>query len=378
MRPLQTPPPQPVFPKLFPRPTGRNGWERVVLVADRLTGTAWDEFESLPSAQLDRDRVRRLMRSPAMAELRDDLLAAAGMPFASPRTSMNFRTEMPDLASFRKVARFLAAVLFDAAAGGNRRDVVPIAEAALRIARAVRGEAVIGTLVAVAAETILLRRIVQVAPLLSESDADALGLGLLALARDRAPWRDGFEREARTLNEMLGATDRSGSKDVLEEDDNPETRSIARLFGDGPEAAAARARATDRVRRTLAETLGRLEDPTRPPPPPPPTDPADRMIDAILPATQRVFGRILVVATEERLTGLYLRAWAARRRRLEWPSSLAGLAGPEDLRQVASTAAIEYAVQAEGDAVVLRARAIPMGDDDPGRPIQVPAARATG
>ncbi|MFM7320617.1 MAG: hypothetical protein ACKO5K_03705 [Armatimonadota bacterium] len=380
MRPGQSPPPQPIFPKLFPRPTGRNGWERVVQVADRLSGTAWDEFEALPSAQLDRDRTRRLMRTAPMAELRDDLLAASGMPFVSPRTSMDFRTELPDLASFRKVARFLAAVLFDAAAGGNRRDVVPIAESGMRIARAVRGEAVIGTLVAVAAETILLRRIVQIAPLLSEADADGLGLGLLALARDRTPWREGFERESRMLIGMLGASDRSGTRETLEEEANPETRAIARLFGDGAEAAVARARAMDRVRQSLAQTLGQLDDPARygAAAPPPSKDPTDRMIDAILPATHRVVGRILQVATEERLTGLYLRAWAARRRRLEWPPTLAGLAGPEDLRQVAAAAPIEYAVLPDGDAVVLRARPIPTGPEDPGRPIQVPPARSTG
>ena len=380
MRNRQTPATPPVFPKVFPRPTGRNGWEGVVLAADRLAGTAWDAFEALPPDQIDRDKVRRLMATAPLREILDDVMVAAGMPFATPRPTMDFRTELPDLASFRKVARFLAAAMFDAAVAGRGRTVVGIADAGIRIARAVRGEAMIGTLVAVAAETLLLRRIAQLAPLLSEAELATLGEALLGLARAPLAWRDGLEREHRIQLVLFTDAQRTATRRTLEESDDPQTRALAGLFGEGADADAARALATDRLRRMLERGTAILEDPTRYrlETPRPADDPAGRLVDALVPPTDTVLARVLALVTEERLLGLYLLAWSARRRRLTWPGSLADIARPADLRQPVTGTPVDYVVLPEGDAVVLRARPIPVPGGAEARALQVPAARAAG
>lgn len=367
-----------VFPKLFPRPTGRNAWELAVRAGDLLGKPPLSGFEEITGERLDRDSARRAMALPGMAGVVSLVLESGRLPFESPRKSFDFSTLFPDLALWRRVARFVSLAVFDQAVSGRSRDAALLAESGVRMARAVASEALIGTLVSIACETVIWRRLVDIAPMLSDTDLDRLGNVLLTGASDRSRFNAGLQIEVQGALAMIHRSLPARDLERLEDDADPGVRGVAAVLRDPTRVERIREAFGDLLRKRLESDLRDLANPTgwRPQSSQATGLPGDlAVVEALLPKPSLGIARMLSASMELRLAGLYLRCWAYRRRRLRWPSKLSDVAGAPDTVELVGGRAIGYERLVDADAVRLRATPLPTQDGEAPREFAVPVPR---
>jgi hypothetical protein len=368
----------PIFPQLFPQPTGRNGWELVVRAADLLATAPLAKFEEVSADGLDKEAARRALALPGMRSVAELVLEAGRMPFVSPRKQMDFSTVFPDLAAWRRVARWVSLALFDHAVSGRSRDATQLAEAGIRIARAVASEALIGTLVSIACEAVIWRRLVDIAPMLADSDLDRLGTGLLAAANDRSRFASGMQIESTAMLSIVERQFNAADPTGLDEDD-AQSRATVEILRDPGRLARIRSEFSDLVRQRLERDLNALKNPLgwRPSSKPPLAGDL-ALLEGLLPKPSLVISRALAASTELRLAGLYLRCWAYRRRRLRWPSKLSDIAPAAETLELVSSRPIGYERPDGLDTIRLTATALPSVDGEVPRGLSVPVARPAG
>lgn len=216
-----TPDPR-VFPKLFPNPTGLNGWEDFVLAGDALLGVAaYDQAEQSGAtlagkrAALGQAPVRK-----ALGLIRSGLAKS----LVSPRgdwSAANFSTTFPDLATFRRLSRLLALEQQVLYADGRPGGAIEAFRIGLRLAEVPKSEALIGGLVGSACAAIALARCVRHVESLPQRECDHLASILRAhLALE--------DRSALCLTH-----ERQALENVLREfEHSPD--SLADLMGDEP------------------------------------------------------------------------------------------------------------------------------------------------
>jgi hypothetical protein len=253
-----------------------------------------------------------------------------------------------------------------------------LAESGIRMARAVASEALIGTLVSIACETVIWRRLVDIAPMLSDTDLDRLGNVLLTGASDRSRFNAGLQIEVQGALAMIHRSLPARDLERLEDDADPGVRGVAAVLRDPARVERIREAFGDLLRKRLESDLRDLANPTgwRPQSSQATGLPGDlAVVEALLPKPSLGIARMLSASMELRLAGLYLRCWAYRRRRLRWPSKLSDVAGAPDTVELVGGRAIGYERLVDADAVRLRATPLPTQDGEAPREFAVPVPR---
>ena len=359
--------------QLFPIPTGHNGWEVVCDVADKLTGDLL-KFEELTRAnKANISSVSRYFADSSARNVVRLLLDTERMPFVSPRTSVNLETLFPDLAAFRQVVRFISVAMFHAAGTGRSRECARLVNVGMRIAIAPAPDVLIGTLVSIACQSIILRQIVSLAPLIDADDLDAIAKVLHQGVTSRAGYAAAFQSEYRFFISTVGNLETS-NLDLAGPDEDAK-RLYDELARNNPRFEAAKSDALDYARAQLADILRIVEDPMRydakiREPQNPDTR---RITNILLPVSMPSLGRVLALLTEVRMTALYCSAWAFRKRTLTWPARLDEFAPRDLVKEIVSDQALILEQSPGFDGIRIRSSGIPASDGQERQTITVPA-----
>jgi len=168
-----------VFQRLFPAPTGRNGAEEFVRAGDLLKRcTEWQRIEQSPEPTLAEKR--RVLQRPEIQQALTLLRGGLRKPFLSPHAALDEETELPELALYRSLARLLAVEMYVRLADGRTGQALESLADGLRFAYLIEGETLISGLVAIAMNSMLVRRLAPHLDQLSARDCERL----VALARE--------------------------------------------------------------------------------------------------------------------------------------------------------------------------------------------------
>jgi hypothetical protein len=165
-------PPKASFQKLFPHPTGANGYEEIVMAADLAQDSERrNDLQRQGITLTDlRSGVAESDRRRALALLR----AGLAKPIYSPRArpDITFTTTFPDLQGMRSVARLLAADIRVSFADGRGAEATADLERGLRLGSLLHGETLIGSLVGLACNNIVVGAFSRHLDQLSARDCD--------------------------------------------------------------------------------------------------------------------------------------------------------------------------------------------------------------
>jgi hypothetical protein len=346
--------------QLFPNPTGNNGWEVVCDVTDKLTGDLL-KFEELTRAnKANISSVSHYFTDSRARQLVQLLLDTERMPFVSPRTNVTAETLFPDFAAFRKVVRFISIAMFHTAGTGRSRECARLVNVGMRIAIAPAPEVHIGTLVSIACQSILIRQIAIIAPLLDAEDLDSISRMLHQAVSQRSGYLAAYRVEHRffintiTKIETWISDYRPGHSPEAE-------RELKDFVGNPARWETAKSEAMDFARAELAEILRCIDLPIRfNTNRREPQNPDARMlIGAILPVSTPSLGRLFSNLTVLRLTALYCSAWAYRKRTLTWPARLDDVASKDLYKELVSDQAFVLEQSPGFDSIRIRSAGIP-------------------
>jgi hypothetical protein len=359
--------------QLFPNPTGNNGWEVVCDVADKLTGDLlkFDELTWANKANIS--SVSRYFTDNRARNVVRLLLDTERMPFVSPRTSVNLETLFPDLAAFRKVVRFVSVAMFHAAGTGRSRDCARLVNVGMRIAIAPAPDVLIGTLVSIACQSILIRQIALIAPLLEAEDLDSISRILHQAVSQRSGYLAAYRVEHRFFINTMTKIE-TWISDYRPGDSPEAEREIKDFVGNPARWETAKAEAMDFARAELAEILRCIDLPVRfNTNRREPQNPDARMlIGAILPVSTPSLGRLFSNLTVLRMTALYCSAWAFRKRTLTWPTRLDDVATRDLCKELVSDQAFVLEQSPGGDAIRIRSVGLPAARGQERQTLTVP------
>jgi len=152
-------PPDPAFPKLFPKYTGMNGYEDLVVAGDLINGNEAVRIAELSGATLK--QMRTALEDPTVERALGMLHTALDKPIQSPRDpgKLDEDTLLPEYGGFRNLARVLAVEEYVALADGRVSKAIEIMRDGLRLGYVIQSETLISGLVGVAIDAIALERL---------------------------------------------------------------------------------------------------------------------------------------------------------------------------------------------------------------------------
>lgn len=162
----------PVFPKLFPRPTGANGYEEIVMAAD--LAVAAERRMLLTEPQVTLTDLRSALRDPERIRAIELLRAGLRKPIKHPARPDGHDSIFLELSPVRTLARLLAANIRAAFADGRSADALGYLSTGLRLAAALHGQTLVASLVGIAVHAIVLRTYARYLTQLSANDCDRL------------------------------------------------------------------------------------------------------------------------------------------------------------------------------------------------------------
>ena len=242
--------PKPIFPQLFPNPTGTNGYEELIMAGDLAQDSKLLNDAMQPGATLTLKRkaledgdVRRALALIQMAFLK---------PIHSPRdpTKNTFDTAFfLDLAVFRNLARVFSIVEYVALADGKTGVALDAMDDCLQMSRAIPAESMINALVFVAVDAIAVKLVASHVSQLSFRDCERLELicnhwlrhtdsFASALAGERNLLMRQYKETTPKPNEILEkvnpAADDPGANDEDNPDATPEEKALKARLRDHP------------------------------------------------------------------------------------------------------------------------------------------------
>lgn len=136
------------FETVIKQPTGRNGYEELVLAADQLQGCpAWKEIDANPGATLA--QMRALLSDRQVAQVLRLLQQGLAKPVGAPREQSTFDTVTPELGEFRALGRLLAMQQYVFFADDRLTDALGNARFGLRLGQAVQTDSMLSGVVGV-------------------------------------------------------------------------------------------------------------------------------------------------------------------------------------------------------------------------------------
>jgi hypothetical protein len=259
--------PRSVFQQVIPQPTGRNGYEELVLAAEAFRASRYYEKAQEADTTLEFKREvladRQVMR--AFALLRQGLQKTV----VSPRDSISIKTLLPEYSLFRSLARLLALQQYVYLADGRVAEALGNARMGLSFGRAVQTETLISGLVGLAISAVCIRPLADHLDQLSARDCESLYKICLEWLAQPDPQQRVMASEARlsinALAEIRDGIKKQGAaaaaKDLGFQDDE-EAEDLAQRFPKTPEEIDAQfARATKLLQEHLARALEELKKP---------------------------------------------------------------------------------------------------------------------
>jgi len=161
-----------LFQQVVPQPSGKNGYELLLLAADAFKGSKFYLKAQEPGTSLafKRDALADRQVVRALKLLHDGL----GMPIASPRGSVSFLTLLPELPAFRGLSRLLVLQQYVLLADGRVAAAVANARLGLRFSQAIQTDTLVSGLMGVAIGTACIDPLARHLDQLSEGDCATL------------------------------------------------------------------------------------------------------------------------------------------------------------------------------------------------------------
>jgi len=329
----QAPPAQepPAYRQVFPQPTGKNGYEQLVLAGDLVRGHAAFRRATLGTPTLAEKRAlaadRTLQRAVSLVR------AGLARPVISPRREISFSTTLPELGAMRDVGRLLAMLEYVHLADGRPGEALETLRLGLAFARAIQMDTLVQGLVGVAVTAVVLRPVTSRLDQLSARDCTRLQEICLEWLAQPSPYLAVLSGEWRGLRsslvEMRDRALRDGPEkaagDLLDPDGGPQ---VARVL---PRDAAALDQMLAEVGRRADQYFLKLQEEVRKEPwerrpvQVDETGPAGAMLALLVPAHQQTDAAYTRDSARLRLLALH-----AAIRRYQWeydrlPPNLAAL-----------------------------------------------------
>jgi hypothetical protein len=162
---------------LFPRPSGQNGYEELVLAGDIVsTDPVLREFAAREGGGMAATLTEKRAVLATPAAKRAFALVRQGIrkPVLSPRVNPDDETRYPELAQFRSLARLYAVRIYVECADGRLHDAINSLEEALRFGYVMQTDSLISGLVSIAADAIVLGEFGKRLDQLSARDCERL------------------------------------------------------------------------------------------------------------------------------------------------------------------------------------------------------------
>jgi hypothetical protein len=199
------PPPEPAFPKLFPKYTGANGYEDLVMAGDLLLAN-----EALSEAEQSNATLkvmRKALEDPAVDKALQLVRAGLEKPIQSPRDpgKLDENTLLPEYAEFRRLGRLLGIQEYVYLADGQVGRAIDTMRDGLRLGYVVQGETLLSGLVGIAIDTIVLQRFADHFDQMSLRDCAHLTAVAQEWLKQPSRMEMVLTMEHHTLENMLGA-----------------------------------------------------------------------------------------------------------------------------------------------------------------------------
>jgi hypothetical protein len=317
-----------VFRRLIPNPTGRNGYEEILLGADLCAASevANAVQQNLSGATLT-DK-RRVLDAPKVRRGLELVRVGLGKPRLPLHARVDNETTFPELARFRNLARILMIEQYVLLADGKVSEAIESFRDTLRLGAASRGDVIIGGLVQVAIDAIGVRLLGDHLGQLSARDCDRL----LSLAREWLAEPDptlammAGERRyilnswEKTRGSPDGILDLLAPSEDSEGDPDAARKAVFRTQFEGAMRNPARyASLVDALKARTSERIDSQMAVLRRPPwerTPIPDLPRDTLVDYLVDALTPTFDRFADRFVEEQATARLLGLHAAIRRYL--------------------------------------------------------------
>jgi len=239
--PVKYPPPGTLLRQLFPKPTGLNGYEDLVLAGEWVRGHKLLDAAQAPNATLTLKR--RALSDPKVARARRLLRQGLGKPIQSPHKEIDVETYFPQYALFRNLARLLAVEQYVLLADGKVSQAIDSLRDGLKLGYLIQRDTLISGLVGIAVDAIVLHRLARHMDQWSARDCDRLialanewlnlpnpAIGVFAAERDVAlKTLRQLRSSADTLVGMVRAWERED-----ETEDDPRARELAKQIKENP------------------------------------------------------------------------------------------------------------------------------------------------
>lgn len=273
-KPVQYPPPGTVLRQLFPKPTGLNGYEDLVLAGEWIRGHKLLDAAQAPNATLTLKR--RALSDPKVARARRLLRQGLSKPIQSPHKEIDVETYFPQYALFRNLARLLAVEQYVLLADGKVGQAIDSLRDGLKLGYLIQSDTLISGLVGIAVDAIVLQRLARHMDQWSARDCERLVAlanewlnqpnpvaRVFAAERDMALRMVGKLRsDANAVQEITGGLDDFGLED------DPRARELAKQIKENPAVVGQMLdRTTERIRSHFDALLASLRLPywERPP-----------------------------------------------------------------------------------------------------------------
>ncbi len=152
------PVPQPAFPKLFPKYTGVNGYEDIVMAADLLLGNPMVQVAQNPDATLK--DMRRALDDPNIDRALQLVRNGLNKPVQSPRDpdKLDENTLLPEYSGIRELGRLIAVQEYVFLADGQVPRAIDAMREGLRLGYIIQGETLLSGLVGIAIDSMVLEK----------------------------------------------------------------------------------------------------------------------------------------------------------------------------------------------------------------------------
>lgn len=179
-KPEPSPPPGTVLKQLFPKPTGLNGYEDLVLAGEYARNSAALEALQQKPGYGTLSEKRRVLDDPPAARALSLLRKGLTKPITSPHVTMDENTLLPEFALFRNLARLLMIEQYVLLADGKVGQAIDNLRDGMRLGYYIQSGSLISGLVGVAVDAIVIARLALHLDQLSARDCDRL----VSLAND--------------------------------------------------------------------------------------------------------------------------------------------------------------------------------------------------
>jgi hypothetical protein len=148
--------PPSLFREVIPAPTGKNGYEELVMAADALGSSAqYRKAEQLAGeSDLTLAMKRYVLLDPPVVRALALLKRGLAKPVSAPRPAGAAATVPPELSHFRRLARLLAMQQYVLLADGRVPEAIGNARLGLQLGQAVKTDSLLTGLVGVAISTV--------------------------------------------------------------------------------------------------------------------------------------------------------------------------------------------------------------------------------